>query len=138
MVWSLFTTSVVYGIEEPSSGSAFMHWNRLRMSSINSGIDDLAISLIGFRASANAFFSSPVLESNRNDTWEMISIISYAKKQSVVKFDLIWLFISRIVLVKSAMAFWQVCSKADPQASRGNIAEIFWYSARKICSMPLA
>lgn len=61
-------TSVVYGIEEPSRGSAFMLWNRLRMSSINSGIDDLAISLIGLRASANAFFSSPVLESNRNDT----------------------------------------------------------------------
>lgn len=60
--------SVVYGIEEPSKGSAVMDWNRLRMSSINSGIDDLAVSLIGLRASANAFFSSPVLESNRNET----------------------------------------------------------------------
>lgn len=68
----------------------------------------------------------------------MISIISYAKKQSVVRFDLIWLLSSRIVLVKSAMAFWQVNSKADPQTSGGNIDEMFWYSARKISSMPLA
>ncbi len=130
--------SVVKGMAAPSRGRATIDEIRRRMPSRSSERDDLAVSRTGFRASAKGSFSSPVLESSRKDRLVTASTISYARKQSVVRFALICMLSSRKVFANSANALRHVASNAIPQSPLGNIAEILWNSARNMPSIPLA
>ena len=69
-------TSVVKGTEAPSRGKEAMFWTCLRMSSMSSETEDLAMSLTGLRASAKAGLRALVLESRRKERLVTISVIS--------------------------------------------------------------
>lgn len=93
---------------------------------------------MGLRASANGSLTSPVAELIPWATFVTISVISKARKQSVVRLDLMYIFSSRRVLAKSARALRVVISIAVPQSSRGKMLEMFWSSERNRPSMALA
>ena len=65
-------------------------------------------------------------------------MISYDKKQSLVKLVCMTMLISRSVFVNSARTLRAVDSNTGPHSSRAKIAEIFENSARNIPSIPLA
>ena len=117
IAWSRVIVSAVNGTVAPSAGRASIEPMRRRWSSRSSGRVAFAVSRIGFTASAKGSLSSAVLELRRWETFVTISMISYARKQSVIKFDLICMFSSRRVFANSAKALRQVTSRAMLQSS---------------------
>jgi hypothetical protein len=119
--WSRVMMSTVSGMADPSIGREISDCTRVLVSSRIFVREFLAVSRIGWASSVIGFFMSGSLASSLRMSPDIISIISYAKKQSVIKFDWMWVLRSRSVFPKSLRADLEVERSTRPQSSRGNM-----------------